>query len=147
HFADNAKALCVNEAVDQLTALDRTIFVENKHRHVLHVVIERIAERNHLDQRREKKEEQRQRIAPDDDELLKQNCGKAAKRRVFHGCAALRHAKSLQHRTVEAGLSNSPFLPSAVSPFRINDHAAFCRSEACFAESSTNTSSSEGPIS
>src|SRR5205807_242307 len=83
-FADYAKALGVNEAIYQLAALDRAIFIENKHRHVLHVVVERIAERDHLDQRREKEKKQSQRIAPDDDELLEQNCGKPSKRFVFH---------------------------------------------------------------
>ena len=70
HFADYAKALRVNEAIDQQTALDRAIFIENKHCHVFHVVVERIAERDHLDQRREKEEKESQRIAPDDDEFL-----------------------------------------------------------------------------
>src|SRR5262249_59701073 len=85
HFADYAKALRVNEAVNQQPALDRAIFIEDKHRHMLHVVVERIAERDHLDQRREKEEKKGQRIAPDDDELLEQNCAKPSKRFVFHG--------------------------------------------------------------
>ena len=54
HFADYAKALGVNKLIYQLATLDRAIFIENKHRHVLHIVVERIAERDHLDQRREK---------------------------------------------------------------------------------------------
>jgi len=83
-FADYTEALCVNELVDQKPALDRAIFVENKHRHVLYVVIESITERHHLDQRREKEEKESQRIAPDNDELLEQNCAKPSKRFVFH---------------------------------------------------------------
>src|SRR5207245_6634250 len=82
--AEYAKALRVNEAVDQQPAFHRAIFIENKQRHVLHVVVERIAERDHLDQRREKEEKQSQRIAPDHDELLEQNCAKSSKRFVFH---------------------------------------------------------------
>src|SRR6516162_1287519 len=84
HFADYAKALRVNKAIDQLAALDRAIFVQNKHRHMLHVVIKRIAKRDHLDQRRKKEEKESQRIAPDDDELLEQNCAKSSKWDVFH---------------------------------------------------------------
>src|SRR6266540_5415030 len=110
HFTHYAKCLRVYETVDQLTALDGAIFVENDHCHVFDVVIERVAECNHLDQRREKEEKESQRIAPDDDELLKEDCAEAAKQFVFH-------------------------------------HAAFCCSVACLAESSTNTSSREGPIS
>src|SRR5207237_1840876 len=110
HCAHYAKTLCIHETVDQLTALDGAIFVENDHRHVFHVVIERVAERNHLDQWREKKEKESQRITPDDNEFLEQDGAESAKQLVFH-------------------------------------HAAFCCSAACLAESSTNTSSREGPIS
>src|SRR5438552_13157150 len=85
HFTHYTKTLCVYETVDQLTALDGAIFVENEHCHVFDVVVERVAECNHLDQRREKKEKESQRIAPDDDELLKQNCAEAAKWFVLHG--------------------------------------------------------------
>jgi hypothetical protein len=53
-----------------LATLNRAIFIENEHRHVFHVVIESVAKRDHLDERREKEEEERQRIAPDDDEFL-----------------------------------------------------------------------------
>src|SRR5262249_18497578 len=83
HFADYAEALSVNEPIDQLTALDCAILVENKHRHVLYVVIERVAERDHLDQRREKEKKKSQRISPADDELFEQNRAKPSKRFVF----------------------------------------------------------------
>jgi len=83
-FADYAEALRVNEAIDQQAALDRAIFVENKHRHVLYVVVERVAERDHFNQRREKEEKESQRIAPDDDELLKENRAEPAKKFVLH---------------------------------------------------------------
>src|SRR5881397_2717834 len=84
HFTHYTKTLRVYETVDQLTALDGAIFVENEHRHVFHVVIERVAECNHLDQRREEKEKQCQRIAPDDDELLEEDCAEPAKKFVLH---------------------------------------------------------------
>src|SRR5439155_17649004 len=84
HFANYAKGLCVNEAIDQLTALNRPIFIQNKHCHVFDVVIQRIAECDHFDQRRKEKEEERQRIARDNDELFKENCAKPAKQFVFH---------------------------------------------------------------
>src|SRR5439155_18560822 len=107
NLAHHAKGLRINEAIDQLAALNGAIFVQNKHRHVFYVVVQRVTERDHLDQRRKKHEEKRHRIAPNDDEFLKQNCAEPAKEFVFH-------------------------------------HAAFCCSAACLAESSTNTSSSEG---
>src|SRR5439155_11148158 len=84
HFAYHTKRLRVHEPIDQLAALDGAIFVQNNQRHMFHVVIERIAERNHLDQWWEKKEEQRQRIARDDDEFLEQNCAESAEQLVFH---------------------------------------------------------------
>src|SRR5437763_10241516 len=84
HFAHYAKTLRIHEAIDQLTTLDGAIFVENEHRHVFHVVVQSVAESNHLDERRKEKEEERQRIAPDDDKLLEQNRAKPAKRFVLH---------------------------------------------------------------
>src|SRR5437764_7001888 len=84
HFAHYAKTLRIHETVDQLTALDSAILVENEHRHMFHVVVQGVAESNHLDERREEKEEERQRIAPDDDELLEQNGAEPAKRFVLH---------------------------------------------------------------
>src|SRR5262249_46577047 len=95
HFADYAKTLGIYETIDQLATLRRSVFVQNKHRHVFDVVVERVAERNHFDQRREKEKKQRQRVAPDDDELLEQDCAESAKQLVFHGCAALRLVKPL----------------------------------------------------
>src|SRR5439155_1957083 len=84
HLAHYTKRLRVYKTVDQLTALDGAILVENKHRHMFHVVVQCITERDHLDQRRKKKEKQRQRIAPDNDEFLEENCTEATKRFVFH---------------------------------------------------------------
>ena len=66
HFPDDAKRLGVDEAIEELAALDGAIFVQDDHRHVLDVVIERVAERDHLDERREEHEEERHRIAQDD---------------------------------------------------------------------------------
>src|SRR5438874_7237942 len=51
---------------------------------MLHIGVERVTERDHLDKRREKHEEERHRITPDDDEFFKENCAEAAKRFVFH---------------------------------------------------------------
>ena len=84
HFADDAKCFRVHEAVDELPAFDGAIFVQDHHRHVFHVVIERVTERDHFDERRKKHEEQRHRIAPDDDEFLEQDGAEAAERDVFH---------------------------------------------------------------
>src|SRR5256886_7386883 len=70
HFTHYTKTLRVYETVDQLTALDGAIFVENEHRHVFDVVIERVTECNHLDQRRAKKKKKSQRNAPDDHEFI-----------------------------------------------------------------------------
>src|SRR5207244_6933703 len=84
HLAYHAKGLRVHEAIDQQPALDAAIFIQNKHRHVFDVVIQRIAERDHLDQRRQEKEEESQRIARDDNEFFKDNCAKPAKKFVFH---------------------------------------------------------------
>ena len=61
---------------------------------MFHVVIERVAERDHLDQRREKEEKESQRIAPDDNELLEEYCAEAAKQFVFHVFAP----KKIGHR-------------------------------------------------
>ena len=96
-FADHAKALRVNEAIDQQAALNGAIFIEDKHRHMFHVIVERIAERHHLDQRREKEKEESQRITPDHDELLEQNGAKPSKRYVFHGWFVIPSLGSLKH--------------------------------------------------
>ncbi len=74
HFAHYAKSLCVHEAIDQEPALNAAIFVQDKHSHVFDVVIQRVTERDHLDQWRKEKKEKRQRITRDDDEFLEQDC-------------------------------------------------------------------------
>ncbi len=76
--ADDAECLGVDEAIDELPALDRAVFVQDDHGHVFDVVIERVAERDHLDQRREEHEEKRERIAQDADEFLEENGAEAA---------------------------------------------------------------------
>ena len=84
HLSHHAKRLRVHETIDQLTALDSAIFVQDDRRHVFHVVVESVAERDHLDQRRKKHEEKRHRIAPDHDEFLEENCAESAKRFALH---------------------------------------------------------------
>ena len=84
HFSHHAKRLRVHEAIDQLTTLNGAILVQNNQRHVFHVVVEGVAERNHLDQWRKKHEEERHRIAPDHDEFLEENCAEPAKKSVRH---------------------------------------------------------------
>ena len=69
-FAHDAEGLRVHESVDELAALHRAVLVQHHHRHVLHVGVQRVAEGDHLDQRRKEHEEQRQRIAQHDDEFL-----------------------------------------------------------------------------
>jgi hypothetical protein len=61
HFANDAKALVVNEAIDQTDGSRPWIFIENKHRHVFYVVVERIAERDHLDSTAGKRKKKRKR--------------------------------------------------------------------------------------
>src|SRR5205823_6309629 len=78
------KCLRVNKAIDELTAFDRVVFIQDDHRHVFDVGIERVTERNHFHERREEHEEQGHRIAPDDDEFLKQNRAEPAERYSFH---------------------------------------------------------------
>src|SRR2546429_7809000 len=84
HFTHYTKTLRVYETVDQLTALDGAIFVENEHRHVFDVVIERVTECNHLDQRREKKKKERERIARGEGEFLVQDLAEGAEQFVFY---------------------------------------------------------------
>src|ERR1700719_609981 len=109
NLAHDAKCLSVHKPIDQLATFHRPVLVQNEQRHVFDVAIERVTEGDHLDQRRKEHEEQRHRVAPDDNKFLEQNCAEPAKRFVLH--------------------------------------AAFCCSVACLAESSTKTSSSDGPIS
>src|ERR1041385_5167574 len=65
HLPNHTKGLRVDKTVDELPALHRAVFVENNQRHVFHVRVERVTERDHLYQWREKHEEQSHRIAPD----------------------------------------------------------------------------------
>src|ERR1051326_6660056 len=131
--------------------LDGAILVENEHGHMFHVIIERVAERDHLDQRREKKEKKSQRIGPGHDEFLEKNCAKPAKQIVFHFVAPKKNAhRSTRIFTDLRERRNLRVLVSiGVSSvfIRGQTHAAFSRSAACLAESWTNTSSSDGPIS
>src|SRR2546423_15497304 len=86
-FTDNAKSLGVDEAIQKLPALDGAIFVQDRHRHVFNVVIQRVPERDHLDERREEHEEQRHRVAQDGDELLEQDRVQAAGGGAVYGIA------------------------------------------------------------
>ena len=79
HLAHHTKRLRIHEAIDQQSALNAAIFIQNEHRHVFDVVIQRVTERHHLDQWRKEKEEERQRIARDDDEFFKENRAEPAK--------------------------------------------------------------------
>jgi hypothetical protein len=78
HFARHAEGLRIDELIDKPPALDGPIFVEHHGGHVLHVVVERVTEGDHLDERREQHEEQRHRIAQHDNELLVENGTEAA---------------------------------------------------------------------
>src|SRR5580700_5200343 len=84
HLANDSKRLRVYETIDELPAFDCAIFVQDHHRHMFHVGVERVTERDHFDEWRKKHEEQRHRIAPDDDELLEQDRTKTTKRNTFH---------------------------------------------------------------
>src|SRR6266571_7091218 len=88
HFADNAKCFGVNEAIEELPAFDGAIFVQDRHPHVFDVVVERVTERDHLDERRKKHEKKRHRIAQDDDEFLEEYCAETPKRFRFHQAAS-----------------------------------------------------------
>jgi hypothetical protein len=141
HLADNAESLRVYEAIDELATLDRAIFVQNDHGHVFHIGVERITEGDHLDQRREKHEEQRHRVAPDDDEFLKENCAETAERFVFHvlNVACIGHPeRSEGPRSLVAedcGICSSSYkleislLLCEVLRFAQDDRAAVCHPE------------------
>ena len=86
HFPDNAKCFGVDEAIEELTALDGAVFIQDDHGHVSHVVIERVAEGDHLDERREEHEEEGHRIPQDADEFLEED-GVEAAERAFHADA------------------------------------------------------------
>ena len=51
---------------------------------MLDVVVERVTERDHFDERREEHEEERHRIAPNADELFEQDRAQAAEGTMFH---------------------------------------------------------------
>src|SRR5205823_13839433 len=59
------------------------VLIQHHHRHVFHVVVERITKRDHFDERREEHEEQRQRIAQHHEKFLVKNGVEAAKGK-FH---------------------------------------------------------------
>ncbi len=84
HFADHAKGFGVDETIDELTALDGAVLIQDDHGHVAHVVIECVAEGDHLDERREEHEEEGHRIAQDADEFLEEDGVEAAEGRRFH---------------------------------------------------------------
>src|SRR5438552_9432815 len=92
HCADDPERLCVNKPIEKLPALDRAIFIQDHQTHMLDVVIERVTERDHLNQRREKHEEKSHRIAPDDNEFLKQDGTEAAERSALHEISCSRFA-------------------------------------------------------
>src|SRR6476659_806037 len=84
YFPNDVKCFSVDEAVEQLSALHGSIFIKDDHCHVFNVVIEGVAERDHLDKRREEHEKERHRVAQDDDEFFEKNSAKAAER-ASHG--------------------------------------------------------------
>src|SRR5205814_9074383 len=90
HFAHDAERLGVDEAIDELATLNRAVLVKNDQRHVLYVRVERITERDHFHERRKEHEEQRHRVAPDDDEFLEQNGAEAAEGFALHKMPLLR---------------------------------------------------------
>ena len=79
HFADDAKGLRIDESIDELAAFHSAVLIQHDHRHVFHVVVERVAEGDHFDERREKHEKQSQRIAQHHEEFLVKNGVEAAK--------------------------------------------------------------------
>src|SRR5205085_1446604 len=90
NFADDAEGLGINETVEEPAALHGAIFVQNRHRHMFHVVVERITKRNHLNERREKHKEQRHWVAQNRDEFLEEDRVQAAEGDAFHGIAPTR---------------------------------------------------------
>jgi hypothetical protein len=74
----------LTKLVDQKTAFDRAIFVENKHRHVLHIVIERIPNATISINGGKKKKKRVSGSRQTTMNSLKQNCAKPSKRFVFH---------------------------------------------------------------
>ena len=124
-FADHAKGLSVDEAIDKLATFRRAILIEDDQRHMLHVGIESVAERDHLHQRREKHEEQRHRIAPDDDEFLEQNCAESAERFAFHTvCSVIPSGARDLAYAERACLKDRPISGSVFQPTRFSYCAA-----------------------
>src|SRR5438034_1397188 len=96
------KRLRVDKTVDDLPALHGAVLVEHDHRHVLHVVVQRIAEGDHFDQWRKEHEEERQRIAQHDVKFLVENGGETAKRRLHGRPPRIKHqtpSSKLQRNT------------------------------------------------
>ena len=118
HFANDAERLRVNEAIDELTALDRAILVKDDERHVFHVGVERVTKRDHFHQRREKHEEQRHRVAPDDDEFLEQDSAETAKGGMFLHVDLATQVKTPNSKHQTPGKLQSP---------RTNVHAWFLK--------------------
>jgi hypothetical protein len=69
----------IDEAIYNLPAFHCPIFVEYDHRKISHVSVEREAEGNQLNQRRDKHEEQRHWIAQHDQKFLVEDGGESAK--------------------------------------------------------------------
>src|SRR5438067_4429550 len=84
HFSDNPEGFGVDEAIQELTALDRPILIQDRHGHVLYVVVEGVAERNHFDERGKEHKKKRDRIAQNRDELLEEDGAEAAERCALH---------------------------------------------------------------
>ena len=87
HVSDNPKGLGVDESIQKLAALDGAILIQNRHRHVLHIVVEGVTERDHLDERGEEHKKEGDRIAQDGDEFLEEDRAQAAERCALHGVA------------------------------------------------------------
>ena len=74
------------QLIDEAAAFDGAVLVEHDGGHVFHVVVERVAEGDHLDERREEHEEERERIAQHHDEFLVEN-GAVTAEGGFHRAA------------------------------------------------------------
>src|SRR3954469_9234749 len=72
------KSLRIFEPLDDRSAFLCAILIQDDERHVLHVIVKCVAERDHLDDRREEHEEQRERTAQNHDEFLVKDGGKSA---------------------------------------------------------------------
>src|SRR5947207_2046774 len=85
-MADDAEGLGILEMVNEFAGLDGSIFIQDKRGYMLDVSIQRVAERDHLDDRGEEHEEQREGIAQNHEKFLVKNSGKAAERRFHAAC-------------------------------------------------------------